>query len=84
MWPSMKQNDVLVSITASKSKGDIVYKVESSSELTNEEFEYYLGEIINGICEWKHNICVENIRSYKGILKEKKKSSRARPPRPGS
>lgn len=80
----MKQNDVLVSITASRSKGNIVYKVESSSELTNEEFEYYLGEIINGICEWKHNICVENIRSYKGILKEKKKSSRARSPRSGS
>jgi hypothetical protein len=79
----MKQNDVLVSITASRSNGNIVYKVESSSELTNEEFEYYLGEIINGICEWKHNICEENIRSYKGILKEKK-SSHARSPRSGS
>ena len=69
----MRQNVVLVSITASRSKGDIVYKVECSSEITNEEFEYYLGEIINGICEWKHNICEENIRSYKGILKEKEK-----------
>ena len=69
----MRQNAVLVSITASRSKGDIVYKVECSSEITNEEFEYYLGEIINGICEWKHNICEENIRSYKGILKEKEK-----------
>ncbi len=61
MWLSMKQNDVLVSITASRSKGDIVYKVESSSQLTNEEFEYYLGEIIKGICEWKDDICEENI-----------------------
>jgi len=69
----MRQNAVLVSITASRSKGDIMYKVECSSEITNEEFEYYLGEIINGICEWKHNICEENIRSYKGILKEKEK-----------
>jgi hypothetical protein len=68
----MRQNDVLVSITASRSKGDIVYKVECSSEITNEEFEYYLGEIVNGICEWKHNICEENIRSYKGVIKEKK------------
>ena len=84
MWLKMKKNDILVSITASRSKGDIVYKVESSSELTNEEFEYYLGEIISGICEWKHNICVENIRSYKGILKEKKKSSHVRSPRSGS
>jgi hypothetical protein len=68
----MRQNNVLVSITASRSKGDIVYKVECSSQITNEEFEYYLGEIVKGICEWKHNICEENIRSYKGIIKEKK------------
>jgi len=68
----MGKNDVLVSITASRNKGEIVYKVECSSNLTNEEFEYYLGEIINGICEWKHNICEENIRSYKGVIKEKK------------
>jgi len=74
----MKRDEVLVSITASRSKGNIVYKVESSSDLTNEEFEYYLGEIINGICEWKHNICEENIRSYQGKLKEKKKPLRAR------
>jgi hypothetical protein len=67
----MKQDGVLVSITASRSKGDIVYRVECSSEITNEEFEYYLGEIINGICKWKHNICEENIRSYKGVIKEK-------------
>jgi len=69
----MKQDGVLVSITASRSKGDIVYSVECSSEITNEEFEYYLGEIINGICKWKHNICEENIRSYRGVIKEKKK-----------
>jgi hypothetical protein len=69
----MRQNDVLVSITARRSKGDIVYAVECSSAITNEEFEYYLGEIINGICEWKHNICEENIRSFKGVIKEKEK-----------
>lgn len=38
----------MVIITASRRKGDIVYKVECSSKITNEEFEYYLGEIING------------------------------------
>jgi hypothetical protein len=69
----MKQDSVLVSITASRSKGDIVYSVECSSEITNEEFEYYLGEIINGICTWKHNICEENIRSYRGVIKKQKK-----------
>jgi hypothetical protein len=67
----MKENDVLVAITAKRSKGNIVYTVESASNITNEEFEYYLGEIVNGICEWKHDICEENIRSYKGVIKEK-------------
>ena len=69
----MGQNDVLVMITASRRKGDIVYKVECSSKITNEEFEYYLGEIVNGICEWRHDICVQNIRSYEGVIKERKK-----------
>jgi hypothetical protein len=41
--------------------------------LTNEEFEYYLSEIIKGICKWKKDICEENIRSFKGTIKEKKK-----------
>jgi hypothetical protein len=71
----MSQNNVLVAITASREKGEIVYRVESSSELTNEEFEYYLGEMISGICKWKKNICEENIRSYKGTIKEKKKQA---------
>jgi len=69
----MGQSDALVMITASRRKGDIVYKVECSSKITNEEFEYYLGEIVKGICEWKHDICAENIRSYEGVIKEKKK-----------
>ena len=69
----MSQSDVLVMITVSRRKEDIVYKVECSSKITNEEFEYYLGEIVKGICEWKHDICVENIRSYEGVIKKKKK-----------
>jgi hypothetical protein len=73
---NMSEDDVLVMITASRKKGEIVYKVECSSQLTNEEFEYYLGEIIKGICEWKQNICEENIRSYKGTIKKMKNSSR--------
>lgn len=69
----MSQDDILVAITASRKKGEIVYRVECSSNLTNEEFEYYLGEIIKGICKWKKDICEENIRSFKGTIKEKKK-----------
>ena len=45
----MSEKDNLVMITASRKKDEIVYKVECSSTLTNEEFEYYLGEIIKGV-----------------------------------
>jgi hypothetical protein len=69
----VSQDDVLVAITASREKGEIVYRVECSSNLTNEEFEYYLSEIIKGICKWKKDICEENTRSFKGTIKEKKK-----------
>jgi hypothetical protein len=70
---SVSQDNVLVSITASREKGEIVYRIDCSSELSDEEFEYYLSEIINGICQWKKDICEENVRSFKGPLKEKKK-----------
>ena len=60
-------------ITASRKKGVLEYKVDCSSNITNEEFEYYLGEIIKGICEWKPDVCKENIRSYRGTIKQKKK-----------
>ncbi len=73
----MSGKDTLVMITASRKKDEIVYKVECSNTLTNEEFEYYLGELIKGICEWKHNICEENIRSYKGTIKEMKKRTKS-------
>lgn len=35
----MGKNDVLVNITASGNKGEVMYKVECSSSLTNEEFD---------------------------------------------
>jgi hypothetical protein len=69
----MGYDNVLIAITASREKGEIVYRVECSSALTNEEFEYYLGEVIGGVCTWKEDICEENIRSFKGKIKEKKK-----------
>ena len=69
----MSEDNVLVAITASRDRGEIVYRVECSSDLSNEEFEYYLSEIISGICKWKKEICEENVRSFKGPLKGKKK-----------
>jgi hypothetical protein len=67
----MANESVLVSITATREKGEIVYKVDCASNLTSEEFEYYLEGIINGICKWKPSICKSNIRSFKGTFKEK-------------
>lgn len=69
----MSQDNVLVAITASREKGEIVYRVESASELSEEEIDYYIEEILDGLCKWKKNICKEHVRSFKGKLKEKKK-----------
>jgi hypothetical protein len=65
------EDKVLVSITASREKEEIVYRVDCSSDLTDEELEYYLTEIIDGICKWKKGICEENIRSFKGKPRKK-------------
>jgi hypothetical protein len=46
---NMSQDNVLVAITASREKGEIVYRIECSSDLSDEELEYYIGEIIDGI-----------------------------------
>jgi hypothetical protein len=70
---ALRKNDVLVTITASRKKGELEYKVDCSSSITNEEFEYYLGEIIKGICEWKPAVCEENIRSHSGTIRQRKK-----------
>ena len=63
--------NVLVSITASREKGEIVYRVDCSNDLANEEFEYYLESMIKGICEWKPSICKSGVRSFKGKLQNK-------------
>ena len=69
----MSEDNVLVAITASREKGEIVYRVECSSDLSKEEFEYYLGEIIKGVCEWNKAVCEESIRRFEGKIKERKK-----------
>lgn len=65
--------NILVSITVSRDKGEIVYKVDSSSKITNEELEYYLKEIIDGICKWKPDICEETVKSFNGTIRKRKK-----------
>ncbi len=71
----MSEDNVLVSLTASRDKGEIVYRVECSSDLSKEEFEYYLTEIIKGVCEWNELVCEETMRSFNGKIKPKKKQS---------
>jgi hypothetical protein len=66
------KDNVLVSITASREKDEIVYKLDSASSLTNEELEYYLEEIIKGICSWKPDLCKNNVKTLKGTIKRKK------------
>jgi hypothetical protein len=68
----MSEDNVLVAITASREKGEIVYRIESSSDLSNEEFEYYLSELINGICKWKKIFAKKTSEASKGLSKERK------------
>lgn len=67
----MSEGNVLVSLTASREKSEIVYRVECSSDLTREEFEYYLTEIIRGVCKWNKDICEEGTKSFKGKIRPK-------------
>ena len=65
-------DDVLVSVTVSRVKGEIVYKVDCSNELAKEEFDYYLEELVKGICKWKPEICKSHRRILRGSIKERK------------
>jgi hypothetical protein len=69
----MVEDNVLVEIKVSRIKGEIVYSVDCSSELAEEELEYYLEEIIKGICGWKPGVCLEHVKSFKGKIKKEKK-----------
>jgi hypothetical protein len=69
----MVEDNVLVEIRVSRNKGEIVYSVDCSSELTNEELEYYLEEIIKGICSWKPGVCTEHVKNFEGKIKKEKK-----------
>ncbi len=73
---SLSEDNVLVLLTASREEGEIVYRVECSSDLTKEEFEYYLTEIIKGVCEWNEPVCEETMKSFNGKIKPKKKKTR--------
>ena len=74
----MKDNNVLVSITVSRDKEEILYKLDCTSELPNDELEYYLQEIIQGICTWKPGVCTETTKMLKGTIKHRPKKKKVK------
>ncbi len=69
---ALAKGNVLVSITASREKDEIVYKLDCAGNLSNEELEYYLEEIIKGICTWKPDLCKNNVKTLEGTIKKRK------------
>jgi hypothetical protein len=69
---NLMDNNLLLSVTVSREKDEIVYRVDRSSNLTNEELEYYLEEIIEGICKWKPGVCEETVQNFKGTIRKRK------------
>jgi hypothetical protein len=62
--------NVLVTITVSRKKEEIVYKVDCAKEVKSEELAHYLDEIIEGICTWKPEVCEETVQTIIGVIKE--------------
>ncbi len=62
--------NVLVAITVSRKRGEIVYKVDCAKDVKSEELAHYLDEIIEGVCTWKPDVCEETVQSIIGTIKE--------------
>ncbi len=60
---------VLVTITVSRKKEEIHYKVDCAKEMKSEELAHYLDEIIEGICTWKPEVCTETVQTIVGTIK---------------
>ena len=61
----------LVEVTVSRNRDEIVYRVDCASDLKSEELEYYLKEVIQGICKWKPDVCKEAVRCFKGKVRKR-------------
>jgi hypothetical protein len=68
----MNEN-VLVTITVSRKKEEIVYKVDCTKEVKSEELAHYLDEIIEGICTWKPEVCEETVQTIVGVIRAPKR-----------
>ena len=61
---------ILVTITVSRKKDEIVYKVDCAKDVKSEELAHYLDEIIEGICNWKPEVCEETVQTIVGTIKQ--------------
>jgi hypothetical protein len=68
----MNEN-VLVTITVSRKKDEIGYKVDCAKEVKSEELAHYLDEIIEGICTWKPEVCEETVQTIVGVIRAPKR-----------
>lgn len=75
----MVKDNVLIAITVSRDKEEIVYQVDCAKNLLNEEIEYYLSEIIKGLCMWKPTICEEHSKGLKAIIKKRIRKNSEQP-----
>ncbi len=62
-------DNVLVTITVSRKKDEILYKVDCAKEVKSEELAHYLDEIIEGICTWKPQVCEETVQTIVGVIR---------------
>jgi hypothetical protein len=61
---------ILVTITVSRKKDEIVYKVDCAKDVKSEELAHYLDEIIEGICNWKPEVCEETVQTIVGTIRQ--------------
>ena len=69
--------NVLVAITVSRKKEEIVYKVDCAKGVKSDELAHYLDEIIEGICNWKPEVCEEVVQTIVGTIKNPAKKTSA-------
>lgn len=62
--------NVLVTITVTRKRDEIVYKVDCAKNVKSEELAHYLDEIIEGICTWKPEVCEETVQTIIGTIRE--------------
>jgi hypothetical protein len=66
-------DNTLVEIKVSRKGGEIIYKVDCAKNVKSEELAHYLDEIIEGICNWKPQVCEETVETIIGTIIEQKK-----------